>query len=78
MISGLVDRFLKKNPAPDWFANDIRKNVPENVIKAKIRSSLETEIDIRGYDRRLWNPEFVNNMTNLYFKFFDQLYMQSA
>ncbi len=78
MISMLVNKFLKKNHAPDWFCVDMRRNVPESEIKAKIRMSIEAEVHNREYSRELWDEEFINTMTLLYFKFFDQLYMQNA
>lgn len=78
MISGLLDRFLKKSHAPDWFSVDMKRHVPENEIKVKIRKSIEAEVHNRGYNRELWDEEFIGTMTLLYYKYFDQLYMQSA
>ena len=78
MIGELVNRLLKKNDAPEWFCADKKRKIPENEIKGKIRASIEYEISLRGYDNELWNDDFVNKMTGLYYKFFDQLYMQSA
>ena len=77
MIGNLVHKLLKKNDAPDWFCAERKRKTPEAEIKAKIRTSIEFEVHNRGYDRHLWNNEFIGKMTNLYYKFFDQLYMQS-
>ena len=78
MISGLVNKLLKKNDAPDWFCAEMKKHTPEAEIKAMIRHFIEIEIQSRDYNRDLWNDELIKSMTGLYFKYFDQLYMQSA
>ena len=78
MIGNLVHKLLKKNDAPEWFCAEKKRKTPESEIKTKIRSHIESEIVNRNYDMKYWNEDVISRMTNLYYKFFDQLYMQSA
>lgn len=78
MLGDLVHKLLKKSDAPEWFCADKKRKTPEDEIKAKIRASIEFEINARGYDKELWNEVTVNKMTLLYYKFFNQVYIKSA
>jgi hypothetical protein len=75
MIGNLIHKLLKKNRAPEWFCLDMKNKTPEAEIKNKIRVKIREEVSARGYNLELWSDEFINKMTGLYYKYFDQLYM---
>lgn len=74
---GIFEKIFKKNNAPEWFCRDMKNRVPEAEIKDKIGSELRNLVGQRGYDKELWTDEYIGRVANLYYKFFDQLYMQS-
>ena len=78
MFGNFMQSLFKKNQAPEWFCRDVKNKVSEAEIKEKIKLELHNIVEVNSYNKQLWNEDFIGKMAALYYKFFDQLYMQSA
>ena len=66
--------FGKKSAAPDWFVADKKNGVSEEEMQEKIRNEVTVLVMSNRYDERIWDKEFIDKVTELYYRFFEQLY----
>ena len=76
MIGDFVSMLLKRTNAPEWFYLDKKNQVSATEIVDKIKIEIYNEAFNRGYSLELWNDGFITKLSQLYYRFLNQLYLQ--
>ena len=72
-----VEMLVKRTAAPSWFYIAKKDKAPDYQIKEKIKLELYHDVREAGFDPMLWDDAFIAKVSELYYKFFNQLYSQS-
>ncbi len=78
MIGSFVSLLLKRSKAPEWFYLDKKNQIPTTEIVDKIKIEIYNEAFNRGYSLELWNDVFITKMSQLYYRFLNQLYVMKS
>lgn len=73
-ISSLLKIFAKQSNAPEWYVEARRNRASDAEVRATIRAELVAQAKAHRYDPKIWNEEFIEKVTDLYQRFFEQLY----
>lgn len=59
---------------PEWFCLDRELGVSAEDITDKIKLEVYNEVINRGYDLTLWTDDFIQEISNVYYKNFERIY----